>query len=125
MAFVILTLVATALFRLFSGGLANASAADEWSRALLLAESRLDIAAAAQPLREGTERGSEDDGRIQWETCVAPYVPTDVSPELESASGTLGTQLYRVTAEVTFPGVAQTPRKLEVATVKLGARNPP
>ena len=33
-AFVILALVATALFRLFSGSLSNASAAEEWSRAL-------------------------------------------------------------------------------------------
>ena len=39
-AFVILALVATALFRLFSGALNNASAAEEWSRALLVAESR-------------------------------------------------------------------------------------
>ena len=40
-AFVILAAVATALFRLFSGALANASAADEYSRAMLVAESAL------------------------------------------------------------------------------------
>ena len=48
-AFVILALVATALFRLFSGALGNAAAAEDWSRAVLTAESRLAAAASAQP----------------------------------------------------------------------------
>jgi len=124
-AFVILALVATALFRLFSASLGNASAAEDWSRALLLAESQLDLAASAQPLREGADRGSDDTGRIRWETHVAPYVPSDVSPELETASDALATRLFRVTADVTFPGVAGGERTLSLATVKLAARNPP
>jgi prepilin-type N-terminal cleavage/methylation domain-containing protein len=41
-AFVILSLVATALFRLFSGALNNASASEDYSRAVLVAESALD-----------------------------------------------------------------------------------
>jgi general secretion pathway protein I len=124
-AFVILALVATALFRLFSASLNNASAAEDWSRALLLAESRLELAAAAKPLREGTDRGADDTGRIQWETRVAPYTPTDVSPELETASDALAMRLYRVTANVTFPGVAGGERTLSLATVKIAQRNPP
>ena len=46
----------------FSGSLRNASAADEWSRALLLAESQLDLAASVQPLKETTESGSDVSG---------------------------------------------------------------
>ena len=46
-AFVILALVATALFRLFGDSLRNASAAEDWSRALLVAESRLEEAPGA------------------------------------------------------------------------------
>jgi general secretion pathway protein I len=124
-AFVILALVATALFRLFSASLNNASAAEDWSRALLLAESRLDIAASTQPLREVTDRGIDDTGRIQWETRVAPFTPPDVSPELETASDALATRLFRVTADVTFPGVAGGERTLSLATVKIAQRNPP
>jgi general secretion pathway protein I len=123
-AFVILALVATALFRMFSASLNNASAGEDWSRALLLAESQLDTAAAVQPLREATERGSDETGRIQWETKVAPYVPPDTSPDLDAASGTLPTTLFRVTANVTFPGVAGGERTLSLATVKLAQRNP-
>ena len=49
-AFVILALVATALFRLFSGALQNASAAEEWSRAVLVAESAARGRRDVQPL---------------------------------------------------------------------------
>src|SRR5512132_2591046 len=71
-AFVILALVGTALFRLFSGALANASAADDASRAVLVAESVLAEAASTQPLRESTQQGTVDDGRIEWTTRVVP-----------------------------------------------------
>ncbi len=69
----ILSLVATALFRLFSGALDNASAADDYSRAVLVAESVLAETAAARPLREATGQGTADDGRIEWTTRVEPY----------------------------------------------------
>ena len=102
-AFVILALVATALFRLFGGALNNASAADEWSRALLLAETRLAVAANASPLREATEQGTEKDAPLRWQTKVEPYTTPDTPPELERASETTATRVYRVTAEVRFP----------------------
>src|SRR5258708_38490103 len=80
-AFGILALVATALFRLFSGSLNNASAAEEWSRALLLAEAQLDIAASAQTWKAGTQRGSDGIGRIRWESRVDPYSPPATGPD--------------------------------------------
>jgi general secretion pathway protein I len=123
-AFIIVALVATALFRLFGGALGNASAADEWTRALLVAQSRLALAAAAQPLREKTSAGSEADGRIAWRTSVTAYVPPDPNPDLERVSETMPTRLYRVTVDVQFPGVAGKARTLTLSTVKLGQRNP-
>lgn len=121
-AFVILSLVATALFRLFSGALANASAADDYSRALLVAESALAEAAAVQPLREGTQSGSADDGRIAWTTRVAPYAPPDVSPDLERASEAMQFRLYRVTAEVRFAAPGGGERRYELATTRIAWR---
>jgi len=53
-AFVILALVATAIFGLYGGALRTVSTSEEWSRALLVAESRLALAASVQPLREGS-----------------------------------------------------------------------
>ena len=122
-AFVILALVATVLFQLFSGSLRNASAAEEWSRALLIAESQQDLVASTLPLKETTERGSDSTGRIQWETRVVPYVPQDSTPDLERAGELLGTRLLRVTTDVRFPGVASGERTLSLSTVKLAQKN--
>jgi general secretion pathway protein I len=123
-AFIIVALVVTALFRLFGGALGNASAADEWTRALLVAQNRLALAAAAEPLRAGTEAGTEADGRITWRTTVTPYVPPDANPDLERASELMPTRLYRVSVDVQFPADSGRVRTLSLATVKIGARNP-
>ena len=90
-AFVVLSLVATALFRLFSGALRNALAADEYSRAVLVAESVLEEAAAGT-LRESTRSGAAEDGRMQWAVRIGPFDATDVNPELEQLSSTLPTR---------------------------------
>jgi len=122
-AFVILALVATALFGLFGGALRNASASEEWSRALLVAQSRLAEAANVQPLREGTTAGTEPDGRISWQSVVAPYVAPDANPDLERASETLTTRLFRVTVDLRYAGDDGRDRTLSLSTVRLGARN--
>jgi len=124
-AFVILALVATALFQLFSGALQNASAAEDWSRAVLVAESRLAAAANAQPIVEASERGDDDDGRIRWETRVKAWEPPNVDPELARISEGMTTRLYRVEVDVRFPGLAGRERALSLATVKLAAKDPP
>ena len=122
-AFVILAAVATALFRLFSGALANASAADEYSRAVLVAESALTAAAAARPLRETTESGSADDGRIEWTARVAAYTPPDVPPELAGTADAMPLKLYRVTVDVTFPSPSGGKRTYALATTRVGPKD--
>jgi len=122
-AFVILSLVATALFRLFSGALNNASAADDYSRAVLVAQSALAEAAATRPLREGTLQGSADDGRIEWTTYIEPYVVPEVSPDVQRASESMSVRLYRVRVDVTFPSPAGGKRTLALATMRLGAKD--
>ena len=123
-AFVILALVATALFQLFSGALSNVSAAEEFSRAMLVAESRLAAAAGALPLVEAAEQGDADDGRIRWETRVRAWEPPEVPPELARVSEGMTTRLYRVEVDVRFPGLAGRERTLSLATVKLAAKDP-
>ena len=124
-AFVILSLFATSLFGLFSGALGNASAADDWSRALLVAQSRLAAAASVQPLAEASDAGTEDEGRIRWETRVAPWDPPEVDPELARISEALTTRLYRIEVDVRFPGIAGGERTLSLATVRLAAKDAP
>jgi general secretion pathway protein I len=122
-AFVILALVATALFELFGGALRTASTSEEWSRALLVAQSRLTLAANATPLREASDAGTEDDGRIAWETAVAPYVVPEANAELERVSETMATRLYRVSVDVRYAGGDGKQRTLALSTLKLGARS--
>ena len=123
-AFVILALVATALFQLFSGALQNASAAEDWSRAVLVGQSRLAAAANTVPLVEATERGDDDAGRIRWESRVKSWEPPGVEPELARISGGMTTRLYRVEVDVSFPGLAGRDRALSLSTVKLAAKDP-
>ena len=123
-AFVILALVATALFRLFSASLNNVSAAEEWSRALLVAESQLEIAAATQPLRTLDEAGVDESGKVRWTSKVEPYTVPDIDQELERASDALSMRLYRVKVDVTFDGADGRSRALSLATIRLGPKNP-
>jgi general secretion pathway protein I len=124
-AFVIVALVATALFRLFGGALQNAAAAHEWSRALLVAESRLALAAHAQPFREGVDQGSEPDGRIRWRTSVSPYETPDTPEELVRLSEKSPTRLYRVSVDVAFPAENGGEKVLSLSTLRLAGRNLP
>ena len=123
-AFVILALVATALFQLFSGALQNASAAEDWSRAVLLAESRLAVAANTVPFVEAVERGDDDGGRVHWESRVKAWDPPGVDPELARVSDGMLTRLYRVEVDVRFPGIAGRERTFSMFTVKLAAKDP-
>jgi type II secretory pathway pseudopilin PulG len=124
-AFVILALVATAIFGLFGGALRTASTAGDWSRAMLVAQSHLALAASAQPLREGSETGNDDDGRIRWQAAVAPYVIPDANPDLERLSETMPTRLYQVTVDVHYDGGDGKDRSLSLSTLKLGPRSVP
>ena len=121
-AFVILALVATALFRLFSGALVNAGAADDYSRAAMVAQSALEEA-SMPPLRESTKDGTADDGRITWLAHVSRYQPPGVSPELETASDALPIGLWRIVVDVTFTGSNGAPRTVTIATTRVGAKD--
>jgi general secretion pathway protein I len=124
-AFVILSLVATALFRLFSGALGNAAAANDWSRAMLVAETQLTVAASTQPLREASDQGNDADGRLRWQTKVAPYDPPSTPDDIARASETMPTRLYRVSVDVHFPGDNGKERTISLSTLKIAQRNPP
>jgi general secretion pathway protein I len=122
-AFVIISLVATAIFRLFSGALANAGAAEEYSRAVLIAQS-VQAEALLPPLHEETRTGDADDGRVQWTVQIAPYDPPDVNPDLQRASANWQLRLYRVVTNVTFAGPNGGQRNVTLDTIRLGAREP-
>jgi len=72
-AFTILAMLLGALFQVFSAGLRAARAGDQYSRATVIAQSRLAALGVAQPLREGVSTGSGD-GPYHWRVTVSPYL---------------------------------------------------
>jgi general secretion pathway protein I len=125
-AFVIVALVGTALFRLFGGALNNASAAEDYSRAVLLAESRLaSIAVESAPLREGaSDQGRSGDGKYTWVTRVEPYVGPGTTADQERLGQTAMVRLWRITTTVSWPGTLGQDRSLSLATVRLASKQP-
>jgi general secretion pathway protein I len=123
-AFVILALVGTALFRLFGASLNNASLADEYSRAVLYAESRLAAATVETPLRERSDQGASDDGRYAWSTKVEPYALPGATADQERMAQMLPLRPWRLTVTVSWPGDFGGQRSLALSTVRLATRQP-
>ena len=121
-AFVVLALVGTALFRIFSGALGNASLSDEYSRATLYAESRLAIQEVETPLREGAQQGTSDDGKYAWTARVEPYKPPGSTPDLDAAADLMPVRLWRIAVTVSWAAPSGTDRSIALATVRLAAR---
>ena len=123
-AFVILALVGTALSRLFSGALGNASLADEYSRATLYAESRLATLGVETPLREGTLQGTSDDGYYAWSTKVEPYTPPGTNADMEAAVPAMAVRIWRIGVNVRWPGTPGNERSLALSSVRVAIKEP-
>ena len=121
-AFVILALVGTALFRLFSGALGNATLADEYSRATLYAESRLAAVSVEAPLKENTLQGNSDDGLYAWTAVIAPYTTPGSTPDLESAATAMPVRLWKLAVTVAWPGTPGNERSVALSTVRIAVK---
>jgi hypothetical protein len=123
-AFVILALVGTTLFRLFGASLNNASAADEYSRVAAFAESRLAMLALDLPLRETSDQGTSDDGRYTWTTKVEAYVPPGSTDDQARLAQLLPMRLWRLSVVVSWPGEMGNSRSMTLSTVRMAMKQP-
>jgi general secretion pathway protein I len=123
-AFVILALVGTALFRTFGLSINNAGLADEYSRAAVYAESRLAAAGLDVPLRETSDQGTSDDGKYAWSTKVENYVPPNITPDQDRLAQMLPMRLWRLSVTVSWPGEMGNQRSLAVSTIRLAMKQP-
>jgi general secretion pathway protein I len=123
-AFIILALVGTALFELFGGALNNASAADEYSRAALFAESRLTAAAVETPLREGGDQGVSEDGKYAWAKKIEPYVAPGTTADEDRLGQLSAVRLWRISVTVSWPGTLGNQRSVSLASVRLARKQP-
>lgn len=109
-AFVILALVLAVLMRIFSGALRNIGAAEGYSRAVAIAESKLAAIGVGTPLAEGTSADSENG--YSWQ--IAVQREDTAAPELE---GVQPTELYRVEVTVSW-GANPATRSVRFVTLR-------
>jgi general secretion pathway protein I len=72
-AFTILAMLLGALFQVFSSGLHAARSGDGFTRATVIAQSRLAELGVEHPLREGVFNGTADD-TYHWRVVVSEYI---------------------------------------------------
>ena len=113
-AFMILTLSLTVLFRIFSGGLASVATSGDYSRAVQIAESQLAAAGISEPLTPGVTYGDAGD-LYQWQRTVEQYVPNGESGYLQGP-----VSAYRVGIEVSWTRDGRE-KKVRLDTMRLQA----
>jgi general secretion pathway protein I len=123
-AFVILALVGTVIYRLFGASLNNAGLAGDYSRAAVYAESRLATAALDLPLRETSDQGTSEDGRYAWASKVETYVPPGTTADQDRLAQMLPMRLWRLTVTVSWAGVPGSERSLAISTIRLAMKQP-
>jgi general secretion pathway protein I len=117
-AFVLLGLVLSTGFQIFSEGMSRAGMLEERSSALEVARSRLADAGAEEPLKPGLQQGDSGDRRFHWTTSVAPFEEgTDPMHPVPSAYA-----LFRIDVHVAWHGGDGKDHELALSTLGLGPR---
>lgn len=117
-AFVLLTLVLAVSFEIFTTGMARAGSLDERARALVVAQSRLAMAGADEPLKEGVTTGESEDRRFQWAVNVTRAEGPDASGKAPASAYAL----YRVEVRVTWHGGDSRDHALDLTTLCAGPK---
>jgi len=111
-AFMILAMSLTVIFRIFSGGLRNVALSEDYARAVLVAQSQLSVSGISEPLQPGLSSG-EWDGRFRWQRLVEPYRPWQQDKQLVATL-----TAYRVTVKVSWQHAGGT-RQIRLSSVRL------
>ncbi len=113
-AFMVLAISLSVLFRVFSGGLRNVAVTEGYSRALMLAQSRLASAGISEPLQAGESTG-EWGGLYHWRQVVEDYDPWAGQEDEPPAPAV---PAYVVTVEVSWEQDAKL-RRVSLQSVRL------
>ena len=117
-AFVLLALVMSTAFEIFSAGLARAGQLEDRSRALVIAQSRMAIVGVEETLKEGESAGESEDRKYQWAVSVKRTGegedPAKPSPSVYS--------LYRIDVRVAWRGADAREHSLALSTLGVWTR---
>ena len=111
-AFMILAMSLTVIFRIFSGGLRNVALSEDYARAVLVAESQLAAIGVSEPLVSGVTLGEWDE-RFRWQRVIDDYSPWEQDRELSAQ-----VLAYRVTVNVGWEHAGQA-RQISLSSVRL------
>lgn len=111
-AFMILAISLTVIFRIFSGGLRNVDLSEDYARAVMVAESQLSASGISEPLEYGVTTGAWDE-RFHWERTIGPYRPWQEDKALVAP-----VQAYQVTVSVSWEHAGHS-RQLTLSSVRL------
>lgn len=123
-AFVMLALVLAVSFEIFSTGMARAGDLEDRSRALLLAQSRLALVGAEEPVSEGDLAGESEDRHFQWTVSVRRYEEAADAAKAPAPANPSAYLLYRAEVQVAWSGADTRAHTLSLATLVLGTRTP-
>lgn len=123
-AFALFALVGTALHGVFSGALRNAAEAEDLTRAVLIAQSRLATLGFVARLGPGTESGDVEGTKYLWVAEVRPYEPprgSEANPTgaLAAPETLLGAKLWEAEVTVSWPGPRATKQSVSLTTLRL------
>ena len=116
-AFMILAISLTVIFRIFSGGLRNVALSEDYARAVLVAESQLATIGISEPLEAGTTTGEWGE-RFRWQRMIEQYRAWEQDREL-----TVPVHAYRVTVNVDWDHAGST-RNVTLSSVRLKQPEP-
>jgi len=119
-AFVMLTLVLSVGFQIFSTGMARAGDLEDRSHALDIAQSQLAAAGTESALQEGQAQGDSEDRKYHWTTTVS--ATDEGQPPNQPNSGAY--LLWRVEARVDWRNGNGRPQSLVLSTLSLGQKAP-
>jgi len=116
-AFAVLAISLGVMLRIFSAGTRAAVASEEYSLAMIVAESQLARVGLLEEVEEGEAEGKTADG-FRWRTEITPY-EEDKPRDYTQA----GLRPYQVRVEVRW-GQGDTSRSLSLQTLRLGKIKP-
>jgi general secretion pathway protein I len=111
-AFVLLSTVVTLLLQVFAGGLRNLKVADEYSVAVVLAESRIAEVGRVVPLEPG-DTGGEWKG-FRWRTSIQEFEVPELAPGVSGPP-----PLFSVSVTVSW-GEGRAARSFRLDTLRAG-----
>jgi len=114
-AFAILSLTLGVLLQVFATGLRNTANAEDYTRAVLQAESLLAQVGINLPVE--SQQGAMDD-RFQWRITVTPF-PLENILDPETPTENLRFTPYQVVVEVSWSATADRTRSVTLETLRL------